>query len=118
MTTTREQTVFIDSFFEALFWSEGEEFQELDSTDLPVAERAEMVNDCLGFLAEASTLLARTAMTFESAGHNFLLTRNDHGAGFWDRGLGEAGDKLTDKSKVYGNVHLDIGDDGKVYVHH
>jgi len=118
MTMTREQTVFIDSFFEALFWSEGEAFYDLIYTDLEYGDAEELISDCLGFLSEASTLLARTAMTFESAGHNFLLTRNGHGAGFWDRGLGEAGDKLTDKSKVYGNVHLDIGDDGKVYVHH
>jgi hypothetical protein len=118
MTMTREQTVFIDSFFEALFWSEGEEFQELDSTDLPVAERAEMVNDCLGFLAEASTLLARTAMTFESAGHNFLLTRNGHGAGFWDRGLGDIGDKLTGMAHNYGTIGLELGNNGRVYVHH
>jgi hypothetical protein len=38
----------------------------------------------------------------EQAGHDFALTRNRHGAGFWDRGLGEAGDKLTEAAHVYG----------------
>lgn len=28
-------------------------------------------------------------------GHDYLLTRDGHGAGFWDRGLGELGDYLT-----------------------
>jgi hypothetical protein len=48
-------------------------------------------------------------------GHDFWLTRNHHGAGFWDRGLGEIGDKLTRMSQVHGTADLYIGDDGKVY---
>jgi hypothetical protein len=30
----------------------------------------------------------------EQAGIDFWLTRNRHGAGYWDRGLGITGDKL------------------------
>lgn len=37
------------------------------------------------------------------AGHDFYLTRAGHGAGFWDRGLGELGDRLTNASKSYGS---------------
>lgn len=36
------------------------------------------------------------------AGHDFALTRNGHGTGFWDRGLGDIGDRLTAASKPYG----------------
>jgi hypothetical protein len=36
------------------------------------------------------------------AGHDFALTRNGHGAGFWDRGLGELGDRLTKAAHAYG----------------
>ena len=114
---TREQTVFIDAFFEALFWSEGEAFYDLSYTDLEDDDAEELISDCLGFLSEASILLAKTSLTFDSAGHDFLLTRNGHGAGFWDRGLGEAGDKLTDMAHNYGTIGLDIGDNGQVYVH-
>lgn len=39
-------------------------------------------------------------------GHDFWLTRNGHGAGFWDRGLGQLGSKLSDISKVYGELTL------------
>lgn len=39
----------------------------------------------------------------ELAGHDFALTRNGHGAGFWDRGLGEMGDMLTEECKPYGS---------------
>ena len=49
-------------------------------------------------------------------GHDFWLTRNRHGAGFWDRGLGELGDRLTDAAHAYGDSDLYVGDDGKVHV--
>lgn len=51
-----------------------------------------------------------------NAGHDFWLTRNGHGAGFWDRDLGDVGDKLSEASKAAGEVDLYVGDDGKVYV--
>jgi len=40
----------------------------------------------------------------ESAGHDFYLTRNGHGAGFWDRGLGDVGERLSAASKPYGST--------------
>jgi len=53
-------------------------------------------------------------------GHDFWLTRNGHGAGFWDRfstGIGASfGNHLTEKAKPYGESYLIVGDDGKVYV--
>lgn len=57
----------------------------------------------------------RANYDIEHAGHDFWLNRCGHGAGFWDRGLGELGDRLSDAAKVYGNVDLYIGDDGLVY---
>ena len=39
----------------------------------------------------------------ELAGHDFALTRNWHGTGFWDRGLGEIGDMLTNECRPYGS---------------
>ena len=49
------------------------------------------------------------------AGHDFWLTRNGHGAGFWDRGLGELGTLLTMFAKAFPPRDLYIGDDGKIY---
>lgn len=37
------------------------------------------------------------------AGHDLWLTRSGHGAGYWDRGLGELGDRLTEAAKSYGS---------------
>lgn len=50
-------------------------------------------------------------------GHDFYLTRNRHGAGFWDRGLGDIGDRLSEAARVYGTSELYAGDDGKLYLH-
>ena len=51
----------------------------------------------------------------EYAGHDFWLTRNGLGAGFWDRGLGALGERLTKSAKVYSSVDLYPGDDGLIY---
>lgn len=48
-------------------------------------------------------------------GHDFWLTRNRHGTGFWDRGLGAVGQKMTDLARPFGEVDLYVGDDGKIY---
>ena len=37
-------------------------------------------------------------------GHDFYLTREHHGAGFWDRGLGHLGDYLTRLCQEYGEA--------------
>ena len=51
----------------------------------------------------------------DRAGHDFWLTRNGHGAGFWDRGLGDLGRRLSDAAEVYGSVDLYPGEDGRIY---
>jgi hypothetical protein len=48
-------------------------------------------------------------------GHDFFLTRNGHGAGFWGRGYGEVGDRLSAACKSYGSQDLYLGDDGKIH---
>lgn len=50
------------------------------------------------------------------AGHDFWLTRNRHGAGFWDGDWEEpAATILTDAAHRFGECELYVGDDGKVY---
>ena len=52
----------------------------------------------------------------ELAGYDFALTRNGHGTGFWDRGLGEMGDMLTEECKPYGEhrVIIDVDNDDNI----
>lgn len=51
----------------------------------------------------------------EQIGHDFYLTRNGHGTGFWDRNHGERGRVLTAICAAMGEVWHYQGDDGLVY---
>lgn len=73
-----------------------------------------MRDDCKSFAESNVDDLA--GMDAGQAGHDFWLTRNHHGAGFWDRGLGDRGDRLTEASRPFGESDLYVGDDGTVYV--
>jgi len=73
-----------------------------------------MVDDCSRFQAENAVLME--GLEPKQCGHDFWLTRNGHGAGFWDRGLGEIGDKLTAAAEAFGESNIYIGDDGRLYV--
>lgn len=49
---------------------------------------------------------------WERFGHDLALTRNGHGAGFWDRGLpSDAGDVLTDWAESLGTLNISHGHD-------
>ena len=52
----------------------------------------------------------------ELAGHDFALTCNGQGTGFWDSGLGAIGDMLTEECKPYGShtVILCVDENGDI----
>lgn len=80
--------------------------------DLTPGTLDEMTQECRDFYDANADDLAE--LTPEQAGHDFWLTRNGHGAGFWDRGLGELGERLSDAARVYGGVDLMVLADGTV----
>lgn len=63
----------------------------------------EAIEVCDAFKESAGSLLDE--WEDEQAGHDLWLTRNGHGAGFWDRGRA-AGDELTKLAKPYGEAHV------------
>jgi hypothetical protein len=105
----------LDGYVECAEWADtphDEEGNEEETCGLHTDAIAEMRADVEAFLAEAETLDGFDQLTAEQVGHDFWLTRNGHGAGFWDRGLGELGDKLTAMCRPYGTSDLYVGDDG------
>lgn len=89
-----------------------------DADDIAQETIVKMTEDCGAFIETNAGLLAEyleAGQSSEQAGHDFWLTRNGHGAGFWDRGLGDLGDVLTKSSEDMGSFDLYVGDDGKVY---
>ena len=77
---------------------------DLDDEDFP-ADAFEGRLDCISFVPTHFALLAQVnlAQAFQHGG-DFYLTRNGHGAGFWDRGYGDVGKQLTEAAKVYGST--------------
>jgi len=97
---------------------------EHDSGDIAPETKAQMLADCADFQTANTELLSQwyeqCGESTERAGHDFWLTRNRHGAGFWDRwasGTPQAkiGQQLTDAAHAYGSYDLYIGDDGLIY---
>lgn len=66
----------------------------------------QVVEDCDSFRELAGDLLE--GFDESQAGHDFWLTRNGHGAGFWDGDYGDVGDDLTKIAKPFGEQHLDF----------
>lgn len=110
------------AYVECALWSSYETMGEdeqipLDKYEGAVAPEtlAEMLAECSEFMSFHWELAQTVGMSPERFGHDFWLTRNHHGAGFWDRGLGLVGTQLTDAAHAYGEYCLYIGDDGLIY---
>jgi len=114
---------FYSAYLEAMEWTEchpdNPELHEASgwSNELLNSSKA----DCAAFERDNATLLSDAYAYYdyiaEQAGHDFWLTRNGHGAGFWDRGLGNIGDKLTDSAHQFGPAVLYTGDDRLIYIY-
>lgn len=122
---TAAQSLVVEAYLECALWA-GLDWAEEDTNPEPldasysVADvsdeaRAETAREVADFCEANAEDLAEIAP--EMIGHDFYLTRNGHGAGFWDRGLGEIGDRLTSAAHAYGTSELYAGDDGKLYCH-
>lgn len=105
----------------ALWSTTGDDGEPLDdwadSDDVDAHTLEEMREDCGDFLqSNHADCLEMMTRGFDAGqlGHDFWLTRNGHGAGFWDRGLGELGERLSSAARVYGGVDLYVTDAGQV----
>jgi hypothetical protein len=111
---------FFQAYLEAALWSStGDDDEPLDRkytvSSIPKRVQRQMRRECVCFIRDAKHLLteenflsffARLSLS-ERAGHDFWLTRNGHGAGFWDGDwASDVGTKLTDMANVWGTVDL------------
>lgn len=118
--------IMTDQYLDTADWADGPEAHEDDAE----AERCigwsrdaidEARRECAAFLGsehptdDELTLydyLVRSGMSASDAGHDLWLTRNRHGAGFWDRGLGAIGDALTREAHAMGSSDVYVSDAG------
>ena len=93
---------------------DGDSLDYYDIEDIDPDTLEAMRADIVDFVESNKELLLSSGQSDEQIGHDFWLTRNHHGAGFWDRGLGDIGEELTKACHVYGDVYLYVSDNGKV----
>lgn len=77
--------------------------------DLDPDSLNEIAVDCVTFEIDNAKALAaayeKHGYDEESAGMDFWYTRNGHGVGFWERGLRDIGDTLTEACRKWGEVN-------------
>lgn len=111
---------FTAAYIECALWSSTEEDGDLagvddekDVEDIAPATLSMMRADCAKF---QEAMADHIAANDEQAGHDFWLTRNGHGAGFWDGDWAEPAASILDgASKAFGCFNLYVGDDGQVW---
>jgi len=107
--TPAELDTFTQAYLESAEWC-GIDDEEREAFELSVSpkwsdesiRRAEQT--CADFRSVAGKLL--DGINDDQVGHDLWLTRNHHGCGFWDRGLGKVGDALTELAHLYGEAYV------------
>ncbi len=129
--TPAEIETMVEHYVTAALWSStGDDGRDLDDDysgdDIAPDTMAKIREDVSAFYQGNRPLLTAHT-TPEQAGHDFWLTRNGHGTGFWDRGYKGTGGKrararfdaamtrLSDDARVWGESTLAVGDDGKIH---
>lgn len=104
----------VDAALSCLVWSEmeGEDAKRDISREMALS----VATDLADFFSDEIVWNAVQELNLSASdvGHNFYLSANGHGTGFWDRGRGEHGDTLHRLAK-YWPRHVYVGDDGQLY---
>ena len=108
---------FTLGYLEAAIWSSTDETGEpLDHNygidDFAPETLAKAIEDCDKFLAEN---IDDVIYRLEEAGNDFWLSRNRHGAGYFDGDWADVGDKLQSAAVAFGEVYIYVGDDNLIY---
>lgn len=113
---------FTEGYIECALWAstdDNDEPLDRNASELSSDAREAMAKDCQKFQADNRALLDEAIDDYhrpdEYLGHDFWLTRNRHGTGFWDRGFNEVLSKaLTDAAHKCGEASLFIDDNGAI----
>ena len=108
---------FYTACVEALYFTDtGEDEQPPKDAELADETVATLRDECETFWRRYRLHIDAAGQTPEQAGHDFWLTRNHHGAGFWDGDWPAPYDQLlTVGAESYGEFQTYLGDDGLIY---
>lgn len=102
------------SYLETALWSDGDDLDDADIKKISKETLNQAKKDLNKFWKQAGKLL--DGEDENQVAHDFWLTRNGHGAGFWDGDYEEEkGKKLTKIAEKFGQINPITGDDGKIY---
>lgn len=110
---------FTQAYVEAMFFTstgtrDDEDLEHASFDELAPETLAKIIHDCELFQKDNADLIDHE---WSQAGHDFWLTRNHHGAGFWDGDWEEPdATALTHASHGYSAIDLYRGDDGRLYL--
>lgn len=103
----------IAAYFQCAYWTEEETVG-----CAPLSQEADIdgLTDVMDFLEKANKLVDLQSYRADLMGHDIWLTRNGHGAGFWDGDWPEPDATTLDNlAKELGQADLYLGDDGFLY---
>ena len=95
------QTI-LEHYLVAALWTE--ELDSYSTEAIGESNKEQEIKDIDNFVEKAGNLL--NGIDDEQIGHDFWLTRQGHGAGFWDRELGEVGDKLSKICEQFKEINV------------
>jgi hypothetical protein len=102
------------AYLECALWSSTDETGEpMDRhatiKDFSKIAKEKAEKDCQDFLTKSGDV----ALTANQLGHNFWLSRNGHGTGFFDMNIPQA-QELQELAKTFKECDCYVGDDGSV----
>ena len=107
----------IDKIVNVQLKLDSKSFDNFTSEDIDVNSKIEAYNDIKKFIQSSGDKAIEEAISengLDSLGMDIWLTRNRHGAGFFDRGYKNQ-DILEKSALDLGEKYLVIGDDGLLY---
>lgn len=111
----------LDNYMIAALWSstDMDTDEPLDAnysvSDIAPNTKIQMYKDVKKFMEDNLDAIEESGSSDEQLGHDLWLSRNGHGAGFFDRGYGDVGDKLQDAASDMKGADLEVGDDGLIH---
>ncbi|USN15595.1 hypothetical protein KIKIMORA_04770 [Brevundimonas phage vB_BpoS-Kikimora] len=106
--------------------AEGDRALDFGPFDVRPETLRDMIADCAAFVTANRATIESAIATgkvvcgpdfdeWGRAGHDFWLTRNGHGAGFWDGDWPEPqAERLSEAAREFGDYDLAMGDDGSI----
>jgi hypothetical protein len=105
--------IILHHYLTCALWADGLD-SEYETSDITEKSKEHAKKDIEKFLAVVGD--SAEDITEDMLGHDIWLTRNGHGAGFFDRGYDPEIEKvLTNAAQALKEDYIYDGDDGRVY---